>query len=55
MHRHEKVFDTRKRILSTLEVRIRTTGDKTTMKDDELGTVEHLHGKSPDKNIERKE
>ena len=25
------------------------------MKDDELETVEHLHGKSPDKNIERKE
>ena len=25
------------------------------MKDDELEIVEHLHGKSPDKNIERKE
>ena len=25
------------------------------MKDDELETVEHLHGRSPDKNIERKE
>ena len=25
------------------------------MKDDELETVEHLHGKSPDKNIESKE
>ena len=25
------------------------------MKDDELETVEHLHGKSPVKNIERKE
>ena len=25
------------------------------MKDDELETVEHLHGKSPDKNIDGKE
>ena len=24
------------------------------MKDDELNTVEHLHGKSPDKNIDGK-
>ena len=27
---------------------------KKRMEDDELETVEHLHGKSPDKNIERK-
>ena len=27
----------------------------TRMKNDELEAVEHLHGKSPDKNIERKE
>ena len=28
--------------------------NNTRMKNDELEAVEHLHGKSPDKNIERK-
>ena len=32
-----------------------TPPEKKITKNDELETVEHLHGKSPDKNIERKE
>ena len=38
-----------------IEAWIESTGEETTMKDDDLETVEHIHGKSQDKNIERKE
>ena len=55
MHRHEKALETRKGIWWISKAWIGSTGEETTMKDDELETVEHLHGKSPDKNIERKE
>ena len=34
------------------KARIGSTKEETTMQDDELETVEHLHGKSPDKNID---
>ena len=55
IHRHKKALEMRKRIWSTPKAWIGSTGEETTTKDDELKTVEHLHGKSPDKNIERKE
>ena len=54
-HRPEKTYERTKGIWSTPEACIESTEEETTTKDDELESVEHLHGKSPDKNTERNE